>query len=122
MLRSHFRDEFVAASLKRSCVVASRYSIDRNFRDELVAASLKLISDCAASHASSRHFRDESVAASLKQYELDAIAGRSASFPRRIRRGLIEAFDRSDCAASRAEHFRDEFVAASLKPQSVARI
>ena len=62
---ANFRDQLIAASLKRSLAHRAEQSDDRHFRDQLIAASLKhgqlrheLPVDC--------HFRDQLIAASLK--------------------------------------------------------
>ena len=60
-----------------------------HFRDESVAASLK--PKLGRDGCASTHFRDESVAASLKRSVDRTAAASREVFPRRIRRGLIEA-------------------------------
>ena len=108
-----FRDEYVAASLKREVERHLRGRARVHFRDEYVAASLKQAL-AANSDTGLNHFRDEYVAASLKLSIDDGAGGEGAGFPRRIRRGLIEAC-RPRAPPSASSNFRDEYVAASLK-------
>ena len=84
-----FRGEFAAASLKQNYVHGTR-ARPRRFRGEFAAASLKHLS---GGWQCGRHwrFRGEFAAASLKQDGWSSWATNTTWFPRRIRRGLIEA-------------------------------
>src|SRR5690606_7922683 len=85
------------------------------FRGEFAAASLKLAVNPkeTASHDS---FRGEFAAASLKRTDEPTSAQGRRGFPRRIRRGLIEA-SLQTLLTRLLVGFRGEFAAASLKPR-----
>ena len=85
-----------------------------DFRDQLVAASLKREPPGIASRRE-RDFRDQLVAASLKRLTDDDQRLLLDAFPRPTGRGLIEAGTGADRRTAIGAHFRDQLVAASLK-------
>ena len=93
---AHFRDQLIAASLKRMSTPAHERR-RATFRDQLIAASLKLQSSYRVRRYELRHFRDQLIAASLKRELLVAAA--------------VAAID----------HFRDQLIAASLKHRGIGR-
>ncbi len=89
MSLSCFRGEFAAASLKRTAQVGTA-QVGTGFRGEFAAASLKHRVERALQRERVR-FRGEFAAASLKPTIAGIITRLSPPFPRRVRRGLIEA-------------------------------
>jgi len=130
-----FRRGLIEATYSRRCIVG----ISSDFRGDSAAASLK--QGTAPMHQRRcRHFRGDSAAASLKPgspynylNDLPDFRGDSAAaslkltydrrlqrrqwiFPRRFRRGLIEAYSLRASYSFRYSYFRGDSAAASLKP------
>jgi len=86
---AYFRGDSAAASLK-PVFVQRLVCIHSNFRGDSAAASLKLQKK-ATENRVFRNFRGDSAAASLKLRVWLLVGRLHEEFPRRFRRGLIEA-------------------------------
>jgi len=90
ILAAHFRDQLIAASLKR----AKAYSDRRGSRQFPRSTDRGLIEARFATPTrvgGPTHFRDQLIAASLKPSSGTLLIGCANSFPRSTDRGLIEA-------------------------------
>jgi len=92
---------------------------DIDFRGDSAAASLKLMFVLRGVRPNN-YFRGDSAAASLKRSGNLPRRDAGASFPRRFRRGLIEAKWPSSTACRPRRYFRGDSAAASLKLHSGA--
>jgi len=111
-IRHNFRGDSAAASLKLHHV-AVQHQDQIDFRGDSAAASLKQCPQ-ALQGAFMAYFRGDSAAASLKPVLPSRHRVNYAGFPRRFRRGLIEAACRHPAHTTLAD-FRGDSAAASLK-------
>jgi len=111
--QTDFRGDSAAASLKRQHD-HDQTAAGWHFRGDSAAASLKLTYDRQLQRRY-WNFRGDSAAASLKHPVAGVYADPAGEFPRRFRRGLIEALVRWHQSRRCGRYFRGDSAAASLK-------